>query len=88
MTADIEAERARIVASMLTVLGRLALSRDLLTVDQRFETAELLRDVADCLDRGRVLAAHPTKMAWRPHRRLVRSHKTEDGQPLFRVVLC
>ena len=73
---------------MRTVLGRLALSRDWLTTDQPFATAELLRDVADALDRGRLLAPHPSAQpVWWPRHWLVKSTKRDfDGRPLFRVI--
>jgi hypothetical protein len=84
MTDDVETQRQEIVSSMCRVLARLAASRDWMTIDQRFEVAECIRTIADHLDRGRQLAPSPT--AWRPRQRLVRSHKTECGQPLYKLV--
>ena len=83
-TDEVEAQRAQIVAGMTAALARLARSRDWLSTDQRFAVAETLRNIADHLDRGRVLAPHP--VARLPSGRLVRSEKTEHGMPLYRVV--
>ena len=85
-TVGTETQRARIVAGMNASLARLARSRDWMTLEQRFQTAELLRDVADVLDRGRVYRPHPAP----PHpllRRLRRTGKRDfEGRPTFVIV--
>lgn len=86
-----EAQRTRIVASMSTVLGRLALSRDWLTVAQRFEVAELLRDVADVLDRGRTYRPRPTSaepvlQSWLRRHLIPADRRDRDGRRLFKII--
>lgn len=85
---DVEAQRAEIVGSMTTVLGRLALSRDWITVEQRFEVAEMLRDVADHLDRGRVYRPHPAQplQSWLRRHLVPADKRDRDGRRLFKIV--
>ena len=83
MTTREEAQQ-QIVSEMIRVLARWSKARDLLTVDQQLLVAEAMRDTADLIDRG-VVMRHPA-LPPRPRRWLVRSHKTQDGIPLFRIV--
>lgn len=81
MTTREEAQQ-QIVSEMIRVLARWSKARDLLTVDQQLLVAEAMRDTADLIDRG-VVVRHPA-LPPRPRRWLVRSHKTQDGIPLFK----
>jgi hypothetical protein len=59
-----------------------------LSVSQRFEIAEVLRDAADALDRGRVMSRRPAPpLASHLARRLVRTDKHDfDGRQLYKII--
>jgi hypothetical protein len=87
-TTETERQREEIVRSMVKVLGRLAASRDWLNLEQRFFVAECLRDIADHLDRGRVLSPQPrAAVPCLPLSRLVPTSRRDpnDGRVLYKI---
>jgi hypothetical protein len=78
---DIEQGRQEIVIGIADCLRRLGASSRFLTLEQRLGLAEMCRDLADELDRGRIYRPRE-----RVVRRLVRTNKRENGRPLYRIV--
>ena len=84
MTRDeLDAARQETVMGISGCLQRLEAARTLLSLEQRFALAEECRNLADALDKGRVLRSTSKPM---PPKRLVRTGKLDSaGRPLFRV---